>query len=695
MNGQHISGRLGDASDNPLSNATVRVTATANGGPGFVSTYKLSGTVPASLSTALIQICVNECGSRHQNDMNVYSFQYSDAGSAAPTFLDFSNGLTGWAVQATRTAIVQAVSDETGKSARIMATAEQQTFVNSRQFSVTPGSSYELTITARISPGSVDSGYFALIFLSEKESTRHTSPFTPGVLNLGPAQTDANGRYALDLAGMLPGRLLLEAQYEGNDNYWPAYASNAFVNIAAPAAGAAVSQTNGTARSLSVGYATADVKLPNVPYGTAVFSHSEKGVVVSETAVPPSPPTSAARIFIEYRSDTLNGIKIDTGLAVVNRGIDTANITARLRNSAGQTIAEGHSAVNSWAHRSFFLSQVKEVFPDFTLPVDFPTATQYGTLELQADQPLSVVALRLTVNQRGESLMTTTPMEDSSQGTTNASLYFPQFVDGGGYTTTLILLNSSDRIESGTIRLLDDDGAPFVVGCVGESPNSVFNYSIPPGGIYRLQTDGASALTRVGWAQVTPTAFSSRPSGAGIFSLTQNRVLVTESGIPSAAPSTHARIYVDMSNGHDTGVALATLSPTRATLALSAYQTDGRTPAGTARTLSLAENAHIGRFAGSLVPNLPEGFTGIMDISSETPFVALTLRSLTNARGEFLLTTFPIADATRAAPLPIVFPQIADGDGYATEFILLSTGSALSTKLNLWSEDGLPLAVAP
>lgn len=80
-----------------------------------------------------------------------------------------------------------------------------------------------------------------------------------------------------------------------------------------------------------------------------------------------------------------------------------------------------------------------------------------------------------------------------------------------------------------------------------------------------------------------------------------------------------------------------------------------------------------------------------MEISSTSPFVALTLRSLFNGRGDFLLTTFPIADLTRTAPTPIIFPQIANGGGITTQFILLSGGAASSTTVRYFAEDGVPL----
>ncbi len=83
----------------------------------------------------------------------------------------------------------------------------------------------------------------------------------------------------------------------------------------------------------------------------------------------------------------------------------------------------------------------------------------------------------------------------------------------------------------------------------------------------------------------------------------------------------------------------------------------------------------------------------MLDIASSTPFAALTVRSLTNERSDFLLATFPIADMTVGAPSPIVFPQIADGGGYVTQFILIGAGGASSVTLNYYGNGGSYLPI--
>jgi hypothetical protein len=90
---------------------------------------------------------------------------------------------------------------------------------------------------------------------------------------------------------------------------------------------------------------------------------------------------------------------------------------------------------------------------------------------------------------------------------------------------------------------------------------------------------------------------------------------------------------------------------------------------------------------------LPSGFKGVAEISATSPFAALTLRSLTNSRNDTLLTTFPVADANQPAPGPIVFPQIADGLGFTTQFIFISAGGTSSVNVTFTNDDGVPLAI--
>jgi enterochelin esterase-like enzyme len=445
------------------------------------------------------------------------------------------------------------------------------------------------------------------------------------------------------------------------------------------------------------GYAKLVTDSGTTPYGTAVFMYRQNGVTISEAGVPASPPTTHARVFIDYRSQVFGvpsrtdsgTVEINTGIAMVNTGHNTANISYTLFDPDGSTLAAGYGTLAVGQHFAKFINYLNEEASGFVLPAGF----QYGILDILSDQPLSVLALRGTNNQRQDFLITTTPVADLTLPLSSDPIYFPQFVDGGGYTTSLILMNTSGIRETGRLEIRDGDGKPLTVNRVGGTNDSSFSYSIEPGGLFRFQTDGFPAGIKAGWVRLTPDAGTPTPVGSGVFGYNPSNILVSESGIPATTATTHARVYVDLSGYHNTGVALANISATGADITISAFQKDGATPAGTGKpAIPLLANGYTAGFANGFVEDLPPDFTGVLDISSTVPFAALTLRSLDNERGDFLMTAFPVADATRPAPAPIVFPQIVDGGGYVSQFILLSPEGASDTCLILYGENGILFA---
>ncbi len=475
------------------------------------------------------------------------------------------------------------------------------------------------------------------------------------------------------------------------------------------AGGATECRTAGAPGATRVWYAKLAVNSGGTPYGTAVFSFKQNGITVTEAGVSASPPTTSARIFIDSRSgvNAVPGrsdsgtIDINTGIAVVNNGSATANVTYTLRDLNGLPLSLGHGTIAAGKHFARFITELQNVASDFSLPPDFQSVIQFGSLQIDCDQPLSVLALRLTNNQRGEAIITTTPTADLTQPLSYKSAYFAQFAEGGGYTTSVLLLNTSTIIEEGTLQVRDDNGAPLVVNQAGGTADSSFRYSIPAGGAFHFQTDGSSANSvKAGWLQLVPDAPSPAPVGSGVFSYNPGSILVSESGIPSVASTTHARVYVDLSRNHNTGLAIANVNSIVASIAIHAFKTDGVTGVGTSRgPLRLVYYGHDAKFADQFISGLPAGFKGVLDIRSATPFAtpfaALTLRSLNNERNDFLMTTVPVADANQAAPSPIVFPQVADGDGYITEFILVSAAYAAEITLDYYDESGAPADLGP
>ena len=469
------------------------------------------------------------------------------------------------------------------------------------------------------------------------------------------------------------------------------------VSLTAPPSGAVSAETLGPAGDLVAGYSTVTARSGSVPYGTAVFSVTRNGYVVSEVGVPASPPTKAARFFVDSRSSVSpvpgsGPVTISTGFAAVNRNQVGATLGLKLREGGGGTLAQGSIRLARGEHVAKFLDQLA---PDFVLPAGFIN-NGLGTLEITSEQPVSALALRLTINQRNDLLLTSTPIADLGKAVPSGPVAFPQVVDGGGYQTTLILMNTSGETQKGVVTFYGNSGAPLSVRMVSSgAADSRVSYSIQPAGYLRFVTDGSPAATNVGWAQLVPDNGNTAPVCAAVFGFTQGGILVTETGVPGVTGTTHARIYVDKSGGHDTGLAIANPGRSAIKVTATAYHLDGKTNAGAGPgTVNLASLGHDARFAGQLIGGLPSGFVGVLDLVSASPFTALTLRSLTNGRGDFLITTFPIADANQSPPAPVIFPQIADGGGYQTQIILLNTSGATSTlTVGYFGNDGAPIPI--
>jgi hypothetical protein len=474
--------------------------------------------------------------------------------------------------------------------------------------------------------------------------------------------------------------------------------STATLEVAA--GGACTVSTLGSAANAQAGYATASVSSGINPYGVAIFSFAQKNIIVSEVGVPASPPTKSARVFIDYRSavQALPGqaagtIDIYTGIALANTTSNIAALTFTLRGLNGETLAMGHGTLAAGAHVARFIHQFSELAGDFSLPADFAATIRFGTLEIASDQAVSIMAMRMSVNQRSEVLFTSTPIADLTAPSSTSTLYFPQMANGGGYVTTVVLLNTSDESEGGTLKLYNNGGSALALTDSNGLTGSSFDYFIPAKGAWVFETNGLPDTADVGSMQVVPASGTKAPVGAGVFRYTRGSITVTETGVPSTTATTHARIYIDRTSGHDTGVAIAGINSTAVNVSVRAYALNGSTPVSQSETIALPGNGHYSGFAGQMVSGIKDGFAGVLDLEASTPFVALTIRSLYNSRNDYLITTFPVADLTRPAPAPIVFPQIADGGGYTTQFILLSGGEEVRATVSLSDEAGNSLAI--
>jgi hypothetical protein len=151
-----------------------------------------------------------------------------------------------------------------------------------------------------------------------------------------------------------------------------------------------------------------------------------------------------------------------------------------------------------------------------------------------------------------------------------SSLYFPQVVTGGGYSTHLAFNNLGSSTATGNLILTDSLGSPFVVS-LNETPvsfqpseepvnidGSSFGVSVPAGGARVFLATSLNPLQlRTGWGRFEST--SAGVVGLSTFLLSEGLTLRSVAGVFATQPVEFATIGVDnsLSQGRFTGFSIA------------------------------------------------------------------------------------------------------------------------------------------
>jgi hypothetical protein len=190
------------------------------------------------------------------------------------------------------------------------------------------------------------------------------------------------------------------------------------------------------------------------------------------------------------------------GLAIVNPGSTPTNVTMTLRRGGdGTTSSVKVITVGARQQASRFIS---ELFSDVAeIPVDFD-----GSLAITSTTPVAVVALRFrgtvfsTIPIASPNALTPVPQVAPSVGGSDAVI-LPQFAAGGGWSSEIVISNTTAIPLTVRVDLFKQDGTPLTTSLNGQSKSSFTNLVIPAEGIL-IQTNDDSGPLQVGYAIVTP-----------------------------------------------------------------------------------------------------------------------------------------------------------------------------------------------
>jgi C-terminal processing protease CtpA/Prc len=202
-------------------------------------------------------------------------------------------------------------------------------------------------------------------------------------------------------------------------------------------------------------------------------------------------------------------------------------------------------------------------------------------------------------------------------------------------------------------------------------------FSIADRGAVTWTTPDTAGDPVVGSARIQPSG-GTTPSGLAIFGLRQNNVLVTETTVPATSALHTGRIYAEIGASVDTGVAIVNPNFVPATVSFYFTSVNGKLGSG---NFIIPANGQIAAFLDQPPFNGVTPFTGTLTFTSSSRVAATSFRSLTNERGEVLLTAIPVVnlDASPAADAVLVSPHFADGAGWKTEIALINPTDSILT----------------
>ncbi|HLH32657.1 MAG TPA: SBBP repeat-containing protein [Terriglobia bacterium] len=213
-----------------------------------------------------------------------------------------------------------------------------------------------------------------------------------------------------------------------------------------PPNGVAKFSTTGLGQ-LKAGYALVAAQSGPLPVGSAIFAANNATGIVSEAGVLAAPATTSARMYAAVSS---SDVTRNTGMALVNPSATAATVNISLVDNLTDQVRTATISLPPHGHTAKF---VTDLFPDV------PTDSFQGTLTLTSNVAVAAVALRVTTNQRGDVLFSTLPVADLNNPPAGPE-YLPQIVNGGGYSTELILISTSSGDSNVQINFFNDAGAP-------------------------------------------------------------------------------------------------------------------------------------------------------------------------------------------------------------------------------------------
>ncbi len=347
-----------------------------------------------------------------------------------------------------------------------------------------------------------------------------------------------------------------------------------------PAGGSRKIGTQGQAANLAQGWA--EIVTAASITGTAIIGQRLAADAETEAAVALRSDTGK-HFLLPF--DNTQGFT--TAMAVLNPDPADAAVSIIFRDENGQLISNESLTLGANSRQAF------------SLPIQFPKVVgQRGVAEFTSNN-LELMALGLRFNSRN-AFTSIEPIAMDSPPAPGLNAGIPQIVDGGGWQTTIILVNTGSIPAPFSLTFRQPDGTPWKLAVTGATGVTGSADVIPVGGSRIVETSGLSADLSQGWGQAV-----SAGSIAGM-TIIRQRLSATrdsECSVPLRLDRIRRFIFpFDNSGGFSTAVALANQDASVSTVvSVTLRDQDGQILGN--RTLNLGP---LARSAFTLKDEFPE-----------------------------------------------------------------------------------------
>jgi len=189
------------------------------------------------------------------------------------------------------------------------------------------------------------------------------------------------------------------------------------------------------------------------PSVATIYVYEAGGTTISTTGSIAHKAAPDLDVYAQLEGEPGTIGSVQTGIAVVNPTGETLDVQYELVRLDGTS--SGVSGKFAISPKGQKLTFVNELPGASNLPLSFR-----GVLRLTSARPISALGIHGRYNERGEFLMSTTPPMDST-AITQSSAFIPQVVDGGGYSTEIVIYDVVGSPLSGNIYFFDQNGQPI------------------------------------------------------------------------------------------------------------------------------------------------------------------------------------------------------------------------------------------